>query len=144
MNLVELQKEAVVYARVSSKEQEKEGFSLQAQLKSLYSYAGARTFEVVVEFVDVETAKQSGRSQFNEMVTFLKKNTSCRTVLVEKTDRLYRNFNDYVALNVEELDIEIHFVKENCILSRDSRSSEKLIHDIKVAIGASPATHALR
>ena len=34
-------KQAVIYARVSSKEQEKEGFSIPAQLKLLKEYACA-------------------------------------------------------------------------------------------------------
>jgi predicted site-specific integrase-resolvase len=34
-------KQAVIYARVSSKEQEKEGFSIPAQLKLLKEYAAA-------------------------------------------------------------------------------------------------------
>jgi site-specific DNA recombinase len=122
---------AVLYARVSSKEQEKEGFSIPAQLKLLRGYAEAANFNVVQEFVDVETAKQSGRIGFGEMLTFLKKNSSgCRVLLVEKTDRLYRNIRDWVTL--DELDLEIHFVKENVVLSRDSRSSEKFMHGIKV------------
>ena len=37
-------------------------------------------------------------------------------------------------LAVEELGVTVHFVKENTILSADSRSSEKLMHNIKVAI----------
>jgi DNA invertase Pin-like site-specific DNA recombinase len=82
------------------------------------------------EFVDVETAKESGRAGFNEMVAFIKKTASCRVVLVEKTNRLYRNLKDWVTL--DDLDIEIHFPKENVILSRDSRSSEKFMHGIKV------------
>jgi site-specific DNA recombinase len=55
-------KQAVVYARVSSKEQEKEGFSISAQLKLLKEYASTNAFEVVREYVDVETAKQTGRA----------------------------------------------------------------------------------
>ena len=35
-------KQAVIYARVSSKEQEKEGFSIPAQLKLLKDYAAAQ------------------------------------------------------------------------------------------------------
>ena len=35
-------KQAVIYARVSSKEQEKEGFSIPAQLKLLKEYAAAQ------------------------------------------------------------------------------------------------------
>ena len=61
---------------------------------------------------------------------FCRKNPTCRILLVEKTDRLYRNLKDWVT--VDELDLEIHFVKENVILSRDSRSSEKFMHGIKV------------
>ena len=44
---------AVIYARVSSKEQEKEGFSIPAQLKLLKEYAAAQVFTVVQEYVDV-------------------------------------------------------------------------------------------
>ena len=53
-------KQAVIYARVSSKEQEKEGFSIPAQLKLLKEYAAANGFMVAQEYVDVETAKQTG------------------------------------------------------------------------------------
>jgi DNA invertase Pin-like site-specific DNA recombinase len=73
---------------VSSKEQEKEGFSIPAQQKLLRGYAASEGFSVVQEFVDVETAKRAGRAGFGQMVKFLKKTPACRTLLVEKTDRL--------------------------------------------------------
>src|SRR5436190_22469942 len=123
-------KQAVIYARVSSKEQQKEGFSIPAQLKLLKEYASAQGFMVAQEYVDVETAKQSGRAAFGEMVTFLKAHPSVRVMLVEKTDRLYRNLKDWVT--VDELDVEMHFPKEGVVLSRESRSSEKFMHGIKV------------
>ncbi len=121
---------AVLYARVSSKEQEKEGFSIPAQLKVLQEYATKEGFSVVQEYVDVETAKQTGRINFGEMIAFLRANSNVRIVLVEKTDRLYRNLKDWVTL--DDLDLEIHFVKEGVVLSWDSRSSEKFMHGIKV------------
>ena len=121
---------AVIYARVSSKEQEKEGFSIPAQLRLLREYAATTGLKVLKEFVDVETAKESGRSGFGAMAAFLRGSSTCRTVLVEKTDRLYRNLKDWVVL--DEIDLDIHFVKENAVLSRDSRSSEKFMHGIKV------------
>jgi site-specific DNA recombinase len=123
-------KQAVIYARVSSKEQEKEGFSIPAQLKLLKEYAAANGFAVAQDYVDVETAKQTGRAAFGEMVAYLKAHPSVRVMLVEKTDRLYRNLKDWVT--VDELDVEIHFPKEGVVLSRDSRSSEKFMHGIKV------------
>ncbi|MDY6893772.1 MAG: recombinase family protein [Chloroflexota bacterium] len=121
---------AVIYARVSSKEQDKEGFSIPAQLKLLDDYAKNMGLIIAREFVDVETAKQAGRSNFGEMVMFFKQNPTCRILLVEKTDRLYRNLKDWVTL--DDLDLEIHFVKENVVLTGDSRSSEKFMHGIKV------------
>lgn len=133
----QINRKAVIYARVSSKEQEKEGFSIPAQLKLLTSYAAEKGFSVVQQYVDVETAKKTGRSGFAAMVEFFRAESkakiatnSCRLLLVEKTDRLYRNLKDWVTL--DELDLEVHFAKENVVFSQDSRSSEKFIHGIKV------------
>jgi DNA invertase Pin-like site-specific DNA recombinase len=123
--------QVVLYARVSSKDQEKEGFSIPAQLRLLRDYATNKGFVIAQEFTDVETAKASGRTNFNEMMLYLKKHqTKCRTILVEKTDRLYRNIKDYAT--VDEFDVEVHFVKENEIISRSSRSNEQFVHGIKV------------
>ncbi|WP_425373570.1 recombinase family protein [Mesorhizobium hawassense] len=77
-------------------------------------------------FIDAETAKTTGRTNFTEMVKYLRKHPGIRSVLVEKTDRLYRNLKDWVTL--DELDVEIHLAKEGVMLSRDSRSSEKFMH----------------
>ena len=118
-------KQAVIYARVSSKEQEKEGFSIPAQLKLLNEYAAAHGLTVAEEYVDVETAKQSGRTSFGAMVAYLRVRPSVRVLLVEKTDRLYRNLKDWVT--VDELDVEVHFPKEGVVLSSESRSSEKFV-----------------
>ena len=125
-------KPAVIYARVSSKDQEREGYSIPAQLKLLREYAHAHEFEVAREFVDVETAKISGRKQFGAMVRFFRENRSCRTAIVEKTDRLYRNFRDCVTL--EDLEIEIHLPKEGQVIGKDSKSQAKLMHGIQVVI----------
>ena len=80
--------------------------------------------------MDVETAKQVGRTGFREMLAFLRADARCQTVLVEKTDRLYRNIRDWVT--VDEFTLTVHFVKENAVISKDSRSSEKFLHGIKV------------
>lgn len=120
----------VMYARVSSKEQEKDGYSIPAQIELLEKYATQNNLTIVKKFTDVETAKKAGRTNYNEMLQFLKENKEVKTVLVEKTDRLYRNFKDYVTL--EDYDLEVHLVKEGTILSKDSKSHEKFIHGIKV------------
>src|SRR5215218_391591 len=116
----------VLYARVSSRDQEREGFSIPAQKKLLHEYARQQRLTIVQEFVDVETAKQAGRGGFGEMLAFLKANPSCGTILVEKTDRLYRNIKDWITVN--DLELEVHFVKENAVVSKQSRSSDKFMH----------------
>lgn len=122
---------AVTYRRVSSKEQDDSGFSLAAQDRLLREYSDRYGFPVVAEFMDVETAKQAGRSAFSEMIEFIKKNkATCRTILVEKTDRLYRNIKDWVV--IDELDVDIHLVKEGSVISRESGSNAKFLHGIKV------------
>src|SRR6266851_5284867 len=81
--------QVVLYARVSSKDQEREGFSIPAQLRLLRDYAASKGFTIAHEFTDVETAKASGRTNFGQMLTYLKKHSGvCRTILLEKTDRL--------------------------------------------------------
>ncbi len=125
-------RQAVLYARVSSKDQEREGFSIPAQLKFLREYAQSHEFNILHEFVDVETAKTTGRKQFGEMVRFLRDHKTCRVVLVKKTDWLYRNFRDCVTL--EDLDVEIHLPKEGQIISKDSKSQAKLVHGIQLVI----------
>src|SRR2546426_8682878 len=123
---------AVIYARVSSKDQEREGYSIPAQLKLLREYAQSRDFNVAKEFVDVETAKMTGRKQFGEMLRFLEQNPDCRAILVEKTDRLYRNFRDCVTL--EDMEVEVHLAKEGQVISKDSKSQAKLMHGIQVVM----------
>jgi len=122
-----------VYARVSSKDQEKEGFSIPSQQRLLREYALKHGFTVVREFVDVETAKQAGRPEFAAMLGYLKHHrATCTTVLVEKTDRLYRNFKDLTIL--DDLCASIHLVKENRIIGPESGSSDHLVHGFNVLI----------
>ena len=132
MNMPERSVKVVIYSRVSSKDQEKEGFSIPAQIELLRNYAQRHNMIILKEYEDVETAKCAGRTHFNEMVKFLKNSKECHTILVEKTDRLYRNLVDFVT--IDNLPLDIHFVKENCIVSPNSHSSEKFMHLIKVGM----------
>lgn len=73
--------------------------------------------------------------EFNEKSTnklkVMTKPKDVKTIFVEKTDRLYRNLKDYVLIDEIE-NVEIHFVKEEQILSEVSRSQDKFMHGIRV------------
>src|SRR4029079_12300608 len=59
-----------------------------------------------------------------------------RVVLVEKTDRLYRNRTDSLAIEelIEKTGVEVHLVKEGRVIGKNSRSQDKFMHDIHVAV----------
>src|ERR1700704_3412232 len=127
---------AFSYARVSSREQEREGYSIPAQRKLLAEYARTRGFSIKREFVDIESAKNPGRKEFTNMLRLLETDSACGIVLVEKTDRLYRNRTDALAFEtlIEKRGIEIHLVKEGRVIGKESRSQDKFMHDIHVAV----------
>ncbi len=128
--------QAVLYARVSSEAQEEEGYSIDSQVTLLRGYAARHSLTVVREFVVAESAKASGRAGFGEMVDFLRQTPSCRTLLVEKTDRLTRNMSDLATVGelMQSGGVEIHLVKEGTVLSREARSGEKFMFNIKAAV----------
>ena len=124
-------KSAVLYVRVSSKKQEDEGFSIPAQIKLLQAYAQKNNIKIVKMFEENISAGKAGRKAYNAMLEYIKQN-GIKDVLVEKTDRIYRNFKDYVVL--EDYDLTIHLVKEGVVLNKNSRSHEKLVHGFKVLL----------
>ncbi len=122
---------AVIYARVSSREQEEEDYSIPAQLRAIHEYAKKKGIVICGEFLEAETAKKHGRKEFDRMLKVIAER-GVSAVLVEKTDRLYRNFSDFVK--VDELGVDLHFVKEGQVIRQESHSSEKLMHSIKVCL----------
>jgi site-specific DNA recombinase len=65
------------------------------------------------------------------MVKTLKSLKTCRTIFVEKTDRLSRNQEDMILLR--RLDFVIHFVKEGTVYSKDARAHTKFMQNIHLA-----------
>ncbi len=128
---------AIIFARVSSKEQEDTGYSLDAQEKLLREYAEKKTFEPAKVFRVSESASgKQIRKIFNEMLQY----ASVRKipiVLCEKIDRLTRNLKDASVVDdwvKENPQREIHFVKESFVLNRNTKAHENLVWDMKVAI----------
>jgi site-specific DNA recombinase len=127
----------IVFCRVSSKEQEETGYSLDAQEKLLTEYASKNGLAVAKVFRISESA--SGkliRKTFNEMLQYATAH-KIPVILCEKIDRLTRNIKDAAIINdwiVESEARQIHFVKENFVLSKNTRAHENLVWDMKVAI----------
>lgn len=128
---------AVIYARVSSKEQEETGYSLDAQEKLLREYGERSDFDIVKVFRVTESAsKWQIRRTLQEMLDYMTKN-DIGVVLCEKIDRLTRNLKDAATVDDwvrEDEGRAVHFVKENFFLNSNTRAHENFVWDMKVAM----------
>lgn len=124
---------AITLARVSSKTQEEVGYSLDAQQKLLRDYCHSQNYKIIEEFRISETAsKNEQRTVFKQMMGYIRK-SDITHLIVEKTDRLTRNFRDAVVVDDWlEADPErrLHMVKEGLVLHKNSRSDVKLMWSI--------------
>jgi len=126
---------AVIFARVSSKEQEL-GDSINAQIAATKAYCNKHDLSVIKTFSITESSTKGGRKQFYEMIDFVKKQQSKIAIVVNCVDRLQRSSNESPILDElrKEGRIEIHFLRENLLIHKDSKSSEIMIWDIFVML----------
>lgn len=105
-------KRFVALARVSSREQEREGFSLDIQEDALRQYAERNDGEIIRLFRIAETAsKKDERKTFKELLAFAKVNAHrLDGLLFYKVDRAARNLFDYVELERLESEAGLRFI----------------------------------
>jgi site-specific DNA recombinase len=105
-------KKFVALARVSSREQEREGFSLEVQEDALKRYATQAGGEIVKLFKIAETAsKGDERKAFRELIAYAKNNCAeLDGLLFYKVDRAARNLFDYVELERLESEYDLPFI----------------------------------
>ncbi|MGB0652814.1 MAG: recombinase family protein [Thermoplasmatota archaeon] len=85
-----------LYTRVSTEDQAKEGFSLDAQLERLRLYAAAQGWEVAGEYVDDgHSGRTTKRPQYQRM---LADRDDWDTLLVLKMDRIHRNSRNFMGM----------------------------------------------
>ncbi len=105
-------KRFVALARVSSREQEREGFSLAVQEDAIKRYADAAEGEIVRLYRIAETASKSDeRKSFHELIAYAKKHADeLDALLFYKVDRAARNLFDYVELERLESEYGLAFI----------------------------------
>lgn len=102
---------AVVYCRVSSKEQV-EGTSLESQEIACKEYAARHQLAISRVFVERgESAKFADRTQLLEMLEFCRnRENRIEQLLVWKVDRLARNVGDHFNIKATLLKLGVHVV----------------------------------
>ena len=126
-------KQAVILARVSTKEQEESGHSLPAQIESLHRYAEKKDFKIVKEFCFSESAGSKIRKKFEEVIAYLRKH-KIDVLLCENVDRFTRNFKDAVDLDEMRKNegLEVHFVKDGFFINKDATGNQMFMWEAKV------------
>ena len=130
-------KRAVIYLRVSTRDQAKrggeaEGFSIPAQREACHRKAKTLGAEVVEEFIDAgESAKSAQRPELQRMLGYVKDN-AVQLVIVHKVDRLARNRMDDVQINFEMQQAGAQLV--SCSENIDETPSGMLLHGIMSSI----------
>ena len=128
---------AVLYVRVSTKEQaeqggDPEGYSIPAQREACLRRAESLKATVLDEFVDRgESARTADRPELQRMLTFVREN-QVTYVIVHKIDRLARSRADDVAINLalKQQGVQLVSVTENI----DETPSGILLHGIMSSI----------
>lgn len=122
---------AVIYLRVSTKEQAEEGYSIPAQAEACRRFIADRGWEFADEYVDRgESARTADRPQLQAMLARLDRGIDC--LVVHKLDRLARNLEDHAAVRaaLRKAGVQLHSVTE----SLEDSASGKLVEGILASI----------
>lgn len=130
---------AVVFARVSTQEQLKEGQSIPAQLIKMREYCNRKELAVYKEYQIDESSTKDERAKFEEVIDLIRNSKEKLALVIETIDRLQRSFKESVVLDeLRKKDlVEIHFLRENLVISINSNSSDLLRWDMGVMFARS-------
>lgn len=129
---------AALICRVSTREQQEDGYSLIAQEQLLRDYCERRKLVIVQRLSIAETAsKYDQRKKFHQFLRVVKKSGICH-IVVEKVDRLTRSGSRDAVLIDEWIEADedrhVHFVKQSLDIHRFSASTAKFSWGMHVAM----------
>jgi DNA invertase Pin-like site-specific DNA recombinase len=100
--------QVAIYTRVSTEDQAKEGFSLDAQLSKLQSFCVARGWGVTGEYIDDgHTGTNMKRPGYQQMFQDI---DNWDAILVMKMDRIHRNSKNFMMMMEELRELKKEFV----------------------------------
>jgi site-specific DNA recombinase len=127
-------KKAVLYCRVSTKEQVEEGNSLVTQEKNCKEYAMKNGYEIVAVFIEQgESAKTVDRTELKKLMSFCaSKKNNVSVVIAYKIDRISRNTDDYSQIRIllKRYGVEIKSTSEFFEDSPAGRFMENIIANV--------------
>ena len=142
---------AVIYCRVSTKEQVEEGNSLKTQEKICTEYAEKNGYEVVHVYIEQgESAKTADRPELQKMLTqcSVKKN-GIKAIITYKIDRISRNTDDYsrIRIRLKKMGVELKSTSEffeNSPVGRFLENTMASIAELDNSIRAERCTNGMK
>lgn len=105
---MDVKKRAALYTRVSTEDQAKEGFSLDAQLDKLRAYCKARDWTITGEYIDDGySGRNTKRPAYKRLLDDINK---WDMLLVIKMDRIHRNSKNFMLMMEDLKKSEKEFV----------------------------------
>jgi site-specific DNA recombinase len=127
-------KRAVIYCRVSTKEQVEEGNSLITQERNCREYAAKNGYEVACVFIELgESAKTADRTELQKLFSYCaSKKNNVEAVIAYKIDRISRNTDDYSQIRIllKRYGIEIKSTSEYFENTPAGRFMENIIANV--------------
>src|SRR3989338_1974610 len=142
--------DAILLCRISD-EKQKDGYSLEAQERIGREYCKTKGFNITNRFRFVETgSKSQDRKKFDGMMGFIGeyvlKSTRPLHLVVEKSDRLTRNFTNREQLQffVMSGKLVIHYYKDRRILDKNCSPADIFTDYIMTSVNKYMALNTAR
>jgi DNA invertase Pin-like site-specific DNA recombinase len=114
------QKKSVLLVRISTQEICTPVYSIAGQIIQLKKYAANHGHSIAAQIANTNTTSTGGERPMVKLEAFLRTHPDVRIVLMLTSASLSRKCTDYFGLEnlVNELDLEVHIVRDNIILRK--------------------------
>ncbi len=125
---------AIGIARVSTKQQEEEWFSIPAQVARIKEYAKHKGCTDIVIHELAESSTKDTRKKFESIIKEIQDSNEIVSLFIETIDRLQRDYKESVELDTlrKKWKIRIYFIRESLMIDDNSNSSEIMRWDMGV------------
>ena len=128
------ERNAVIYCRVSTKEQVEEGNSLATQERICREYAQKHDYKIIGVYIEQgESAKTTDRPQLKQLMAFCSaKKNNVAAVIAYKIDRISRNVDDYsqIRMFMRRFNVEIKSTSEYFEDTPSGRFMENILANV--------------
>ncbi|MEE9389638.1 MAG: recombinase family protein [Candidatus Aminicenantaceae bacterium] len=126
---------AIGYCRVSTKKQEKQGLSLDAQEDYIKNFVSQDDFGLVKVFKVQESGGDSERKHLNRAFAYCIEN-DIKHILISDSDRWTRSRKMDVEAQefIKEHNLRVHILRERRVIGQFGSAAEELSHNMKVDV----------